>query len=68
MLQLSTATRRTYTTAHSPQPTANVGRQRRKGPLRLPLKTEISPKHCSPKFSTEPNPVRLVQTQLLPNV
>lgn len=38
-------------------PTADVGRRHQKGPGRLPLIREPSPKRCQPNISTETNPV-----------
>lgn len=40
-------------------PTADAGRQHRKGHKRLPLNTAASLKYCSPKVSTETNVVAL---------
>ena len=41
-------------------PTADVGRQHRKGPERSPLNTEVLPKQFSLKASIETNPVALL--------
>ena len=42
---------------HHRPPAADVGRQNRKEPERLPLNTEISQTYCAPKISTKINPM-----------